>query len=157
MRFSSHGVRCYCLNQGWGSLWFSSQKQFFYFIPSLVEMVLRTRDQHTVLSSCWCQATTLNWPCSHPVPSGWSASSTCAAREWTRGAALPMRWTERLGLHACQPKQNGLFSPPILQSEEGGFKAWSTEWLPFDRKRKRARRCSGQFETVSKHWSTKMP
>lgn len=45
----------------------------------------------------------------------------------------------------------------MLQSEEGVFKAWNTEWLPFDGERKRARRCSGQFEIVIKHPNTKTP
>lgn len=118
MRLRSHGVACYCLNWGQGSLWCSSQKQFFYSVPSLVEMMLQPCDQHTARTSCWCQATTLNWPCSHPAPSDWSASPTCAAREWTHGPALPVRWAERLGLHACQLNENGLFSPLYSKAKE---------------------------------------
>lgn len=118
MRLSSRGVACYCLNCIWGSLWFFSQKEFFHSIPPLVEMVIQTCDQRTVLASCWCQATKLNWPYSHPVPSDWSTSPTCAAREWTHGPALPMRWAGRLGLHACRLKENGLFRPPYSKTKK---------------------------------------
>lgn len=123
MRLSSHGVACYCLHQGWGS---PSQKQFFYSLPSLVEIMLQTCDEPTVLISCWCQTTTLNRRCSHTVPSDRTASLMCAAREWTRGPALPRRWTERLGSHACQLKENGLFSPhtPKRRRSFQGLKHW---------------------------------
>lgn len=110
MRLSNHGVACYCLHQGWGS---PSQKQFFYSLPSLVEIMLQTCDKPTVLTSCWCQTTTLNWWCSHPVPSDRSPSLMRAAREWTRGPALPRRWTERLG----SAKGKWAFQPPYSKAK----------------------------------------
>ena len=114
-------------------------------------MVLQTCDQCTVVTSCWCQVTMLNWPCFHPASSEWSASPTPAMKRVNSRPSSTDELGWEAGTACLSAKAKRASQPPTLQSEERGFKAWCSEWLPFDGKRKRARRCLGQFKVLIQH------
>lgn len=82
--------------------------------------------------------------------------------EWTHGPAQPIRWTESLGLHACQLKENGLFSLAYSKLKNEVSRPAALNGCHLMEKKKKggggaARRGSSQFEIVIKHWNTKMP